>query len=34
MKTYGSGDTAPLTLDPGINKEVVFKIIHNKAQDK
>jgi hypothetical protein len=32
MKTYRSGDTALLVLDPGINKEVAFKIIHNNAE--
>jgi hypothetical protein len=32
MKTYRSGDTALLILDPGINTEMAFKIIHNKAE--
>ena len=32
MKTYRSGDTALLILDPGINKETAFKIIHNNAK--
>lgn len=31
MKTYRSGDTT-LILDPGINKEMAFKIIHNNAE--